>query len=371
MMGSAAVEKRSGTALVAVSRPGSRLALRLLRLLPGASAFVPERFAGGEVEGVHPWRGPAGELVAKLFEEYGSIVVFGSVGLAVRLVAPLVRDKHTDPAVVVVDDAGSFAVSLLSGHVGGANALAETVAGLLEARAVVTTGSEVLGVPAVDLLGREFGWRIETEQEVTAVSAAVVNGDRVAVFQDAGEPVAWMQDGTAPANLVRYDSWDELLASGCSAALVITDRLLPEESRPRVHAVIYRPRSLVIGVGCNRGTSHEEIAGAVSTVLATHRLSRSSVRELATVDLKKDEAGLLDYAGSVGLPIRFFSAEELGEVRDAPNPSPMVERWTGTTGVCEPAALLASEGGRLVVPKTKSGNVTVAVARVLFAAGEE
>lgn len=364
------LDAEGGTALVVVSRPGSLLALRLQPLLPGSRAFLPERFVASEAARVHAWRGPVRGLIARLFSEYKSIVIFGSVGMAVRLVAPFVQDKHSDPAVVVVDDAGRFAVSVLSGHLGGANALAEEVAPLIGAMPVVTTGSEVLGMPAVDLLGREFGWRIETPEEVTAVSAAVVNGDAVGVYQDAGEPLAWMRDGSAGPGFTAYESVDDLLASGCRAALLVTDRLL-SGWRGRLRAVVYRPRSLALGVGCNRGTSEGEIADVVSAVLEAHGLSSASLRELATIELKRDEAGLAGYASSAGLPVRFYSPEELRAVRDVPNPSLVVHRWTGTAGVCEPAALLASGGGDLVVPKTKSGNVTVAVARVRFTAGGE
>lgn len=365
------MEVRDGTALIAVSRPGSRLALRLQASLPGSEAFLPERFVEAERDGVRPWRCPAKALVGHLFSQYRSLVIFGSAGMAVRLIAPLVNDKHTDPAVVVVDDAGRFAVSLLSGHLGGANALAETVAGLLGAEAVVTTGSETLGTPAVDLLGREFGWELESAEQVTRVSAAVVNGDPVGLFQDAGEPDWWPAGTPLPNNLIRCESWGRLLRSGCHAALIITDRLLEGRQVPPFPAVVYRPRSLVVGVGCNRGTSVEEIADAVETVLRGHGLAARSLFALATVELKRDEVGLRAYAERLRLPIHYYSAKELRSAVAIPSPSAVVERWVGTPSVCESAALLASGAASLLVPKAKTKNVTVAVARKAFAAAEE
>ncbi len=362
--------ERRNTALVAVSRPGSGLALRLQTALPDSEAFLPERFVETERDGVHPWTGPARALVERLFPHYRSLVIFGSVGMAVRLIAPLVRDKHRDPAVVVVDDAGRFAVSLLSGHLGGANALAETAAELLQAKAVVTTGSDALGTLAVDLLGREFGWTIEGADQVTRVSAAVVNGDPVGLFQDAGELNWWPAGNPLPDNLFRCESWEQLLASGCRAALVVSDRLLEDRQGLPFPMVTYRPRSLVVGVGCNRGTDVEEIAGAVETVLQRHGLAKGSVRALATVNLKRYEVGLQGYAERLGVPIHHYSAAELRSV-DAPHPSPIVQRWVGAPSICEAAALLASQATTLLVPKTKTTNVTVAVARKAFAAEEE
>jgi cobalt-precorrin 5A hydrolase len=289
--------------------------------------------------------------------------------MVVRLVAPLLRDKREDPAVVVVDDAGHFAVSLLSGHLGGANALARRVAGALGAQAVVTTASEVLGTVAVDLLGREFGWQLENHELVTRVSAAVVNGERVGLFQEAGERNWWPTGEPLPPNLARFERLEEMIAARCSAALVITDRALPEGRGPAPPAVVYRPRSLVVGIGCNRGTDAEEIEAAVLATLAGHELSLRSVRELATVDLKGDEVGLVSFAEKLDVPIRFYSPEDLSAVPGLPNPSAMVRRWARTPGVCEPAALLAAGAVALLVPKQKAGNVTVAVARRDFSAG--
>jgi len=358
-------------ALFAVSRPGSGLALRLLAALPGSRAYLPERFVEVERDGVHPWNGSARDWIGELFSRYPSLVIFGSAGMALRLIAPLLSGKHSDPAVVVVDDAGRFAVSLLSGHLGGANTLAETVAGLLHAEAVVTTGSETLGTLAVDLLGREFGWEIEDGRQVTRVSAAVVNGEPVGLLQEAGEPDWWPDGRALPGNLFRRESWEGLLGADCHAALVITDRLLNSRQAPPFPIVVYRPRSLVVGVGCNRGTEAEEIARAVEAALRGHGLAARSIRGLATVDLKREEPGIRRYAERLGVPIHFYSAVDLRSADTTSNPSQVVQRWVGTPSVCEAAALLASRATSLLVPKTKTENVTVAVARKVFDAGEE
>ena len=353
-------------AVVAVSLPGCRLALRLREGLPESALYLPERFSPRDEPDVYPWSGRAAALMAELFGKYGSIVVFGSVGMTVRLIAPLVADKHIDPAVAVVDDTGRFAVSLLSGHLGGGNVLTERVAALLGAQPVVTTASDALNTLAVDLLGRELGWRIENVEEVTRVSAAVVNGEEVGLLQEAGEPNWWPGGRPLPSNVLRFSTLGELAARHCRAALLIVDRLLFDTDRPSVPFVLYRPRSLVVGIGCNRGTSADEIEVGVREAFERNDLALASLRKLATVDVKRDEVGLSECAERLGVPVEYFSAETLDGVAGAPNPSVVVQERIGTRGVCEPAAILASGMGRLLVPKTKTRNVTVAVARMRF-----
>ncbi|MHB1131092.1 MAG: cobalt-precorrin 5A hydrolase [Chloroflexota bacterium] len=353
-------------ALLAVSRPGSDLALRLCRSLPAAQSFLPERFAPSEQVGVHAWAGSPRQQIARLFAEFAGLVVFGSVGMTVRLLAPHVADKRTDPAVVVVDDAGRFAVSVLSGHLGGANELALRVAAALGAQPVVTTASEVLETVAVDLVGRRYGWRVEGREDITRVSAALVNGEAVGLYRDAGERDWWPAAKPLPANLSPVACLDDLVGGAWQAALIITDRLLADWERRLPPCVIYRPLSLVVGVGCNRGATAEEIETAIRTALERYGLTAASIGKFATIDVKRDEAGLQELAARWGIPVAYFSAAELASVALTPNPSATVRKWVGTPGVAEPAALLASGAEALVVPKTKTTNVAVAIARTVY-----
>ncbi len=353
-------------AIVALTRQGARLGARLLAGLEGSRLYVAERFAPEAGAGAVPFGEPAAALLARLFPACRGLVLLFSLGAAVRLLAPLVRDKRTDPAVVVVDDAGRFAIAALSGHLGGANDLARRVAEILGAQPVITTASDVQGTLAVDLLGRQWGWRLEGEEAVTRASAAVVNGDPVGIFQDAGETGWWPAGRPLPAHITVYDTLAALVAARPAAALVITDRLVEDELAPLAgRCVVYRPRSLVVGVGCRRGTPAEEIVDAVREVLRLHGLSPLSLERLASVEAKRGEAGLVEAARRLGCPLRFYAAADLdAAARDAGRPSSQAAlRHVGTRGVCEPAALLAAEGGPLIVPKQRRGKVTVAVAR--------
>ena len=185
-------------AVFAITRAGARLAGALVPTLPGASLYVSPRWqAAAEPAASEPLTSLA-EAVRRHFAAGDSLVVFAAVGVVVRLIAPILRDKWCDPAVVAVDDAGRYAVCVLSGHQGGGNALTERVASALGAAAVVTTASEAHGLPAVDLLGQRWGWRVEYPDAVKAVSAALVNGEPVGAVQEAGES-GWWPAGGPPA----------------------------------------------------------------------------------------------------------------------------------------------------------------------------
>ncbi len=357
-------------AIIAITKHGIQHALRLRKRLPNSEVFLGGKGrdhlpAGAEAR---TFDGGLVDFAAKIWGDYDGHVFFVSLGAVVRVIAPLLKDKHADPAVVVVDDKAQFAISVLSGHVGGANRLASRVAEALGATPVVTTASDVNRTVPVDLLGKEFGWTIEDERNVTSVSASVVNEEPVAVVQTAGERNWWT--GALPANL-RPVSMAEAAGPGFNAALVITDGAVPEEVRGK--AVVYRPRSLVAGMGCDIGAAPEEAERFLLETLAKHGLSVKSVRALATLDRKRDEPAFRHLCAKYGWPLETFTKEELNAVVDLPNPSPKVFKYAGTFGVSEPASMLAAGRaagnggpGELVVPKVKANMLTLAVARIPF-----
>ncbi len=359
------MEAAEKIAVIAITRNGARLGALIAASMPGSVLKVMARYADAAGGLAQPFDAPMQTVLSEAFQQYDGLVLIMSLGAVVRLIAPLVRDKHVDPAVVVVDDAGRYAISALSGHLGGANSLAERVASILGAEPVITTASDVNRTLAVDLLGREFGWILEHHTHVTPASAAVVNGDPVAIWQSAGEPNWWRYPHPLPENLKLLANLEDVLSGSFAACLLITDLKLEESLLARLpNPVVYRPKSLVVGVGCNRGTPAQEVEQAIVGVLDGAGLSRLSVASIATADIKRDEPGILEAASRLGVPVQFFARDDLDRV-ECPNPSETVAKWVGTRGVAEPAALLASRGS-LIVPKHKSGNVTVAVARKNF-----
>ena len=394
------------TSAIALSRHGASLACRLPEALgPGTTLHLERRF-WSEDSGARAFDLPLRPVLREIWAESDAIVLFLPVGAAVRLTAPLLRDKHNDPALVCVDDAGRFAVSVLSGHLGGADDLAEQVANAIGAMPVVTSGSHATGTLAVDLLGREFGWKVEASSNaVTRASAAVVNRDPVGIYQEAGETNWWPPDCPLPDNITNHLSLESLGQSDSAAALIISDRMDPlgdidESSRQAlsgVHTVFYRPRSLVAGMGCRRGVPLDELEELLVEAFCANNLSLDSLGVLATATIKQDEAGLIGLAEKYGVQMVCYEPDELnavfpeelaepdgGLVNDSGSgpgcdisggsaitstagqtlhPSANARRLVGVWGVSEPAALLASGAGNLLVPKRMSARATIAIAR--------
>ncbi len=352
---------------VAITQHGVEIARRLQDVLIDTDVYYPMKFARGDESsrGVHMYEGPVAQYVPEWFGRYEGVIGIFSIGTMVRLIAPLLHDKKTDPAVVVVDDRATYAISVLSGHLGGANQLTLQVAQYLGAKPVITTASDVNETLAVDLLGREFGWEIENFDQVTTVSAAVVNEERVHIIQEAGERNWWPYEKPSPPWLRVYVSAEQALQEPFDAALVITPRLLTpfEEEQLLARGVLYRPKVIVIGVGCNRGTTKEEMESMLLQTLQRLRLSERSVRNLATIDIKQNEQGLVALSQERGWPIVAYTAAELNQIV-LPHPSKTVYHYVGAWGVCEPAARLSSGAKDWVLEKLKSGNVTISVCMV-------
>ncbi len=240
-------------AVVSITRHGIALAGKVVAALPGARLFAPEKFRA-EAEAAAPgqaacYSGKTGDQIPALFANFDGIVAIVSLGALVRLIAPHLKDKEQDPGVVVVDEAGRFAIPMLSGHLGGANALAGILAASLGATPVLTTASDSRQTLAVDLLGRELGWTFEaSHDEVVKASAAVVNDEPVALVQEAGSPDWWPRhangrSGPVPANIKQFSRLEEVDLDSVAAVLWISHRPLPPELAPRLagRLVTYRP----------------------------------------------------------------------------------------------------------------------------------
>ncbi|MGY0007863.1 precorrin-3B C(17)-methyltransferase [Micromonospora sp. I033] len=297
----------------------------------------------------------AADALRMAWRECDGVVAFLATGAVVRILAPLLGDKHADPAVVVVDEAARHAVALLGGHAGGANALAAEVGALLDARPVVTTATDAVGLPGLDTLG----WPVEGA--VAAVSRAILDGEPVRLVADATWPLPALPEHVH-VEVTPPPATTATSAAGAAAGetggwrVLVTDRVVPLDGR----TVVLRPPSLVAGVGSSRGVPTAEVTDLLGRVLADAGLSPASLRCLASVDLKADEAGIRATAEAYGVPLETWPAAELAAV-DVPHPSEVVRAAVGTPSVAEAAAL--RHGGTLLVPKTASAMATVAVAR--------
>ncbi|NMM05232.1 cobalamin biosynthesis central domain-containing protein [Polaromonas sp.] len=242
-----AMEVDVRVALIAITKHGAQQAAVLARQLPAASICVADKFApmmAGLSNPMRAYSGPFKDEIGQLFADFDQLVFFVSLGAVVRLIAPHLKTKDEDPGVLVVDDAGQFVIPVLSGHVGGANACAMQIAALLGATAVLTTASDVGKTIAVDILGRELGWKLECPKiNITRVSAAVVNEEQVAVVQEAGSPHWWTRPTPLPASIHQFTRFEDVDLSRFKAVLWITHAEVPPERWQQLHErlVVYRP----------------------------------------------------------------------------------------------------------------------------------
>ncbi len=332
------------TSIIYITDNGLKLAERLKELFPRA---IVTKFDRG--------------TVPQLWNTGAEFIFIMASGIVVRTIAPLLNDKWSDPGVVVVDEAGKYAVSLVSGHLGGANELARRIAGFLQGEAVITAASDVNNLPSLDLWAREHNLIIENWHDLPQVGTRYVNNGGLRVYSD-----------------IPFIFPDEFLrvVDPRFADVIITNRRDVYAGSPRCtitgegcstgacrvkEQVYLRPVNLVVGIGCNSGTSGDEIEAAVQRTLEEHNLVFSSIGSLATISIKADEPGLKLFAEKYGLPVQTFLPEELNGVEGTER-SDAVFRATGAYAVAEPAALLAAGTDRLLVLKQKKGNVTVAIA---------
>ncbi|MEV5547884.1 precorrin-3B C(17)-methyltransferase [Streptomyces sp. NPDC052309] len=298
-----------------------------------AGAAARDRLAAAWPERTRVYDGPVADAVRRAFAECEQLVCFLATGAVVRLVAPLLDDKRNDPGVVCVDEAGRWAVPLVGGHGGGANDLARAVGEVLGAEPVVTTATDAVGLPGLDTLG------LPVEGDVAGVSRALLDGEPVALRAE----VAWPLPPLPVADEGAY-------------AIRVTDRLV----EPAEREAVLRPPSLVVGVGASRNAPAEEVLGLVEGALRDAGLSPASLAEIATVDAKAGEPGIVAAAERLGVPLVTYPAGELARV-EVPNPSAAPLAAVGTPSVAEASAL--ARGGELLVPKRKSAMATCAVVR--------
>ncbi len=336
--------KHKKTAIYALTAIGADLG-RKLRSAMDADLCVLQRYSR---EDDIPFE-RLSDLLQDNFHRYKEHVFICACGIAVRAIAPLLVSKLEDPAVVVLDQAGKHAVSLVSGHIGGANDLALRVAELVDAEPVISTATDVCGKPSVDMLAVECGLSMGNPEAVRHVNASILDGEQIDLF-DPQEKLRLPQ-GMLFRKVDRVGELEE----GSSGVYVGV-------GCPDVHEKVLRlhPKVLCLGIGCRRGTPASLIMDLLQEVFAEAGLSLASVYAVASIELKSDEVGILEVAKQLKAETFFYSASELEEMQ-VDSQSDFVRKTVGASSVCEAAALKCA-GGRLVVNKKKNSKATMAVA---------
>ncbi|MDC7950870.1 cobalt-precorrin 5A hydrolase [Methanomassiliicoccaceae archaeon COG_1] len=333
---------------IAFSTKGCATAKRIAEALAGEDVTLCAK-TSSDVLGLVRVELGMREWTERAFAECDAVIFVGAIGIAVREIAPFVRSKDTDPAVISVDELGRFSVPVLSGHIGGANALAIRIAAGIGAVPVVTTATDINGKIAIDTFAAVQGMSIASLHTAKEVASRIL----------AGAPVGFVSDYP-----VRGEVPSELSSPEGSPTGVYVGS--DPERRPFTTTLRLIPRDRVLGIGCRRGISENAIEEAVSSALAGAGIRIESVRAVASIDLKRGEEGLLAFASRHRLPITFHSAAELNSLAGDFSGSEFVRSVTGADCVCERAALAASRGGVLEMRKRAGGGVTVASAREPF-----
>lgn len=298
------------------------------------------------------------------WKNFDAFIFIGAMGICVRTIAPYVEDKHTDPAVVCVDSLGMNAISVLSGHIGGANDLTQEVASIIGANPIITTQSDNAGLWALDTLANQFGWTLLFEapmQDLTLNDCIYrfVNKQPTALYLRARDEGTEYMERTLPEHVTLVSGFDELKKGNFQLYIIVSphNELLPI-GIPTIH---YVPRVMTLGVGlAHQAHPADEIHQEINNHIGDMGILPESIREYCTIDVKADEP-YIQRQLYYGHKVRFFTADELAKV-EVPNPSKTVAKHVGTPSVCEAAAILGAHHGRLVLRKLKGKNWTAAVA---------
>ncbi|MGD2186607.1 MAG: cobalt-precorrin 5A hydrolase [Desulfobacterales bacterium] len=351
------------TAVWVITPNGVAIAQRIAKHLPSADIYTSNKIetAAHNASAF----GKLSDAVAERFHFYKAHIFIMATGIVVRVIAPFIQNKFEDPAVVVVDDQGRHAISLLAGHLGGANNLTRKIAGMIHADAVITTATDVNEKPAIDVLAKEKKLVIENPAAVKTVNMALLTDQEIGLH----DPFDVLKDDIPNVFMLNAedvsntgDAKTNRLFKNRAAAIYVDDKQIDLPA----NVLVLRPASLVAGIGCNRNTPMEEIKTVLAKTLKKYQLAGSSVGRLATIEIKADEPGLVELSNTLKVPLDFFNRKELCQAEDIQTPSAMVEKHVGVKSVCEAAAILASQMGTLIVPKQTTPNVTVAIARKAY-----
>lgn len=327
--------------IIAITQQGLALGKKLKIQFPDSEIYTLAKWHDEDCTPIEP---DLSTFTAQLFDRHKTLVYIMATGIVVRSIARHLVDKTVDPAVVVLDEKGQFAISLLSGHLGGANAVASEIAGAIDATAVITTASDVQGMPSVDMIAQKHQLVIESMHDAKTLTAMTVNGQKV----------GWRNDSLL--NLPCYYPCDETDAEGL---VVVSSRTDLAKKVPSAQLI---PQNITVGVGCRRGIPGQQIIDFVTGQFQLNSISEMSIRQLASIDIKHDEQGILDAAAHFGVSAVFVEAAEIEKIEQNFSSSAFVKSQVGVSGVCEPAAFIAGgRAGEFISRKKSKEGITVAI----------
>ena len=277
-----------------------------------------------------------------IFEHYYGIIFISSTGIAIRISAPFIKNKSVDPAIVVVDDLGRYSISLLSGHIGGANQLAEKVAEYLKCQAIITTASDGRGIEAVDMFAKSNNLFIENLEDAKKITSMMLSGEAIKLESEIKAKI----------------DYNNIVENHEAGTIFVLSKLDINYGKP---SCVLRPKNITVGLGCRRGKTKDEIIRALTVIFKNNNLCLESIKKIATVDVKQDERGIIDACQYLNCEMVIISREDIKKVQDEFEKSAFVESTIGVSSVCEPCASIA--GGEIIVRKIAINGITIAISK--------
>lgn len=333
------------TAIILTSELGLKIASIIQHEFPGTDIY--SRIENPEIIRITS----VGDCVQEIYNKYQSLVFIGAMGICIRTIAPHIKDKYTDPAIINIDTTGQYVISVLSGHVGGANELTEQIARTIGAEAVITTQSDNTNLWALDTLGRKFDWYTETNTaSLNDPIIAFVNCVPTALLLDIKDNGTAYLEKTRPNHVDVFYKFEDIDQSKYRLLIAVTPYLYPQN---QLTGIYYRPKALHLGIGCRKDCNPLGISDYIKATLKTNNIDWHSIKDVSTIDLKKDEALLQDIQASFGnVSVNIYTADDLKDI-EIPNPSMKVESVTSVGGVSESSAIRSANYGNLIIEKQK------------------
>lgn len=335
--------------VVALTKKGAELAVKLGKRTKGDIYIKNEFIQNFNYDKLLPIDENFTSFVGRVFKSYDIFIFIMACGIVVRSIAPYIEDKKTDPGVLVMDEKGEFVISLLSGHIGGANEMACKISSITGSVPVITTATDVNNTVSFDVFAKKNDCIIENMEYLKYISSRLVNDHKVFLYSD------YNIKGVIPDNLVKTEKLNDE-----GHFVIISNR-----TDIKVENALYiRPLNLVVGIGCKKGTSKEDIENALKDFMEKNNRSMEAIKSLATIELKKDEPGLLEFCKDKKIPLCIVPIDSIKEVEREFTPSAFVKEKTGVLSVAEPCAVLAKENTKLICKKTVYKGITLALGEV-------
>lgn len=289
-------------------------------------------------------------LLNYAWQEYDGLIFISATGIAVRMISPYIKHKTIDPAIVVVDDMGQFAISLLSGHIGGANELAKWIGTTIGGLPVITTATDNRKIESVDVFAKKNDYYMEDMTSITKITSMMVNGKLLGLYSEEDTLINY-------DNLVVVNNLDNL-DPNIEGLIIVSSRIIRGLKIPHT---FLRPKNINIGIGCRKDIGARRIIEAIEESFNTVNLSTNSIKAIGTVEVKKDEQGIIEAASYFKCPMKIFSIEEIRSVEEKFEKSQFVKDTIGVYSVSEPSAYLL--GGELIVMKSKHNGITISISK--------